>query len=107
MISEEVLKHEVEMVPIKVNDFTDERSVTRRYMFHSLIFTWKPTYRFKTDRLQMLGFLMCSHRSAKQARDSMWGLMNPYIQERLSRDHIKEFMEILVSIATDIPLEYF
>ena len=83
-------------MPIKVNDFHDERSVTRKYMFHELIFSWEPTFRFKTDRLQMLGFLMCSHRTQRHARDSLWGLLNPYVKEYLNRDEVKDFLDVLV-----------
>ena len=55
----------------------------------------------------MLGYLMCSHRTQKHARDSMWGLMNPYMKHTLPRDEIKEFMTTLVEIATVLPWEYY
>lgn len=102
-----MLTHEVERVPIKVQDFEDERSVTRRYMFHPLIFSWEPTFRFKTDQLQRLGFLMCSHRTEKHARDSLWGLLNPYVKAWLFRDEVKDFIGSLAEIATMLPWEYY
>ena len=103
-----MLKLEVERVPIKVNDFKKERSVTRKYMFHPLIFDWEDgRFRFRTNKLQMLGFLMCSHRSAKNARDSLWGLMNPYVKQSLTREEVKEFLETLVKISTVLPWEYY
>ena len=97
----------MERVPIKVQDFSDEKSVTRKYMFNPIIFSWSPTFRFKTAQLQMLGFLMCSHRSQRHARDSLWGLMNPYVKRTLDRDtEVKEFVGTLVEIATVLPWEY-
>ena len=55
----------------------------------------------------MLGFLMCSHRSQKHARDSLWGLLNPYMEHALARDSVKEFMCNLVDLATILPWEYY
>ena len=107
LVSEDVLTHEVERVPIKVHEFSDERSVTRKYMFHPLVFSWEPTFRFKSDRLLMLGFLMCSHRTQQHARDSLWGLINPYVKPVIPRDEVKEFMCTMVEMATILPWEYF
>ena len=94
-------------MPIKVADFSEEKSVTYKYMFHELVFSWEPTFRFKTDELLKLGFLMSSHRSQKHARDHLWGLMNPYVKANLSRDEVKEFMGSLVKLATILPWEYY
>ena len=106
-MSEDVLAHEVERVPIKVGDFSDERSVTRKYMFHPLVFSWEPTFRFQTTRLLMLGYLMCSHRTMKHARDHLWGLLNPYVKRSITREEAKEFMITLVGLATKLPYEYY
>ena len=101
------MTHEVERVPIKVEDFYNDNSITRKYMFHSLIFSWEPTFRFKSDRLLMLGFLMCSHRTQKHARDSLWGLINPYVKPVVPKDNVKDFMITLVDIATKLPWDYY
>ena len=89
MITEDVLKAEVERVPIRVQDFDKENSVTRKYMFHNLIFSWKPYFRFTTENLRLLGFVHCSHRGDSQARDSLWGMMNPLIEDTVDKEHIK------------------
>ena len=79
-------------MPIKVKDFGVENSVTRKYMFHPHVFSYEPTFRFKTIKLLMLGFLMCSHRDDKHARDSLWGLINPTIKQKVKRDHLRDFL---------------
>ena len=107
LISEDVLSQEVERVPIKVKDFSNEKSVTYKYMFHPLIFTWEPTFRFETRKLLMLGFLLCSHKSNNHARDSLWGLMNPNMKFQVTRTEAKEFMQLLAQIATELPFQYY
>ena len=76
-------------------------------MFHPLIFTYEPTFRFETRKLLMLGFLLCSHKSNKHARDSLWGLMNPFLKRHVSRNEAKEFLQLLAKIATEIPYQYY
>ena len=50
---------------------------------------------------------MCSHRTQKHARDSLWGLMNPYVKPHLTRDEVKDFMGSLVELSTVLPWEYY
>mmetsp|Transcript_27829 Transcript_27829/g.32716 ORF Transcript_27829/g.32716 Transcript_27829/m.32716 type:complete len:100 (+) Transcript_27829:286-585(+) len=76
-------------------------------MFHELVFSWEPTFRFQTDRLLMLGYLMCSHRTQRHARDHLWGLLNPYVRPSLTRDEVKTFMVTMVELATVLPWDYY
>lgn len=76
-------------------------------MYHELIFSYEPYFRFNTESLRMLGFLMCSHRTDNSARDSLWGMMNPYIRKKVARETIQEFMVRLVEMATKIPADYY
>ena len=55
----------------------------------------------------MLGYLMCSHRTPKHARDHLWGLLNPYVKKSLKRIEVKDFMVTLVELATELPTNYF
>ena len=50
---------------------------------------------------------MCSHRTQKHARDSLWGLLNPYVKPHLTKEEVKEFMGSLAEISTVLPWEYY
>ena len=107
LIAETILSIECKSLPIKCEDFEKENSVTYRFFFHSLIFSGKPTFRFQTRNLLLLGFLYCTHRDHVRARDSLWGLINPQLKTKLHQSEAKEVMLTLVRIATEIPCSYY
>ena len=90
-----------------MKDFTNEKSVTRIFLFNELIFSWAPEFRFVTKRLLMLGYLLCTHRNSSQARDSLWGLLNPDMEKTIPREVATEFFPLLARMATELPLAYF
>ena len=106
LLSEHILKEEVDRVPIDCRDFDKPGTITHRFLFHPLVFTGEPTFRFNTRNLLMFGFLHCTHRSHQYARDSLWGLMNPQLQPTVARATAKEFLLTLVRMATVIPDDY-
>lgn len=67
-------------------DFSDlqSRNTTSYFFYKSPLIFDKGNY--FTDKLLILGFILCRHQTPMRAGDSLWGLVNPDLKETIPRD---------------------
>ena len=54
----------------------------------------------------LLGFLLCTHRNTKTADESLWGIINPEINETVPKENIKEALYDLAEYAIEVPKKF-
>ena len=60
--------------------------------------------RHNVPKLLKLGFLLCKHYSPDAQALEFWHLINPKLDERISKQHVVEFLSELAYVATDMNL---
>ena len=58
--------------------------------------------RHSVRKLLRLGWLLCLHRSAEEQQDELWNLINPSMQESITKSDVLEFMDTLITFAVTI-----
>lgn len=61
---------------------------------------------YKTQKILLLGALLCCHRNNIQAAEALWGIINPEIRETVSKHEIKEMMTDMLSYAVNVPNKF-
>lgn len=54
-----------------------------------------------------MGFLNCYHENDESALESLWGLINPEMNNNVEKSKIMEVFEMIMSLAIEIPLEIY
>ncbi|CDW79480.1 UNKNOWN [Stylonychia lemnae] len=61
---------------------------------------------YKSRQLLLMGYILTSHESKKQAANAMWGLVNPEMKETVSKKELKEFLMNLCDYAVETPHQF-
>jgi len=70
---------------IKFDDLEDESSFAHHAFRHSKVFDHG---NYNSEDILLLGFLSCYHLSDEKAADSLWGIVNPNLDDTVSKDRI-------------------
>jgi hypothetical protein len=90
-------------IRIKVEDLEDKRSITHFFLQNKSILN---KGKYNTLKVLMVGFLFTKHANKQKAGDDLWTILNPEIEETVSRDQVRTFLTEICSFATDPHLQY-
>ena len=62
--------------------------------------------RYDTKKVLYIAFLHCKHPKRSTQERSLWGIINPQLNESITHEEATKFFEDLVMIAVDLPLQY-
>ncbi len=61
---------------------------------------------YNVEYLLLLGFLTCFHLSEEKAADNLWGIVNPTLEDSVSKDRLREILEKMFFWCIEVPLTY-
>lgn len=95
-----IIKKEINFSPERVADRND---IHHFYYRNDFVFDQG---NYNTQKILLLAFLMCHHESILKAHDSLWGLINPEINEQVDKEKVVEILHWMCEWSIDVPLKY-
>ena len=88
---------------IYVDSFKAKESVQGAWFRHRDIYSQG---RYCSYKLLLIGFLHCEHVNSESAERAIWGIVNPFLKEKINRDEVERFLKSLCELAIEIPRDF-
>ena len=90
-------------IHLRAGELRDNTSATHYYYQADHAFE-KGNY--DTQKLLVLGLLMCGKCNEKDSQDNLWGVVNPQIEEEVPREQVRKVLETICAYCIDVPLKH-
>ncbi|CDW82315.1 UNKNOWN [Stylonychia lemnae] len=102
-ITENIIEEIAQDINLDISHLEQENSIQHYFFKNGRVFQDGV---FKPDQLLKIGYLLTIHDSPRLALESLWGLINPNMEEYVENNYIKSFLEDLFYYPVDLHLEY-
>lgn len=82
-------------VRITVSELSNKRSIQHFFFQNKDIFQQG---KYDAQKVLMVGFLLTRHESKAKAGEALWTLVNPEIEDSITRDQVRQFLTELCSL---------
>ena len=89
---------------IYVTNFSKKLSVQGGWFRHPDIYD---AGRYDSYKLLLIGFLHCEHQDSEMAERAIWGIVNPFMKEKVDHKEVEKFLKTLCEIAIEIPKDHY
>lgn len=90
-----------DIIRVSVDDLKDRNSITHFYFQNNFGFDHG---NYDTQKVLLIGFLHCVHLNTEKAGESLWGILNPDIEETVTKEKVREFLETMCHYAVNVPM---
>eukprot|EP00347_Sterkiella_histriomuscorum_P014188 403361829 len=102
-LEENILEQIGQEINISLKEIQNDQSLHNFFFKNTHIFQQGI---YNPEELLIIGFLLTIHESASQAADSLWGIMNPDMEDDVEEKRVQYILQRLVYYSVDVHLEY-
>ena len=100
-LTDECWKATMAETTIDVEKLKEPGNILKSYFQHENVCNHG---RYDTKKVLYIAFLHCKHPKRSTQERSLWGIINPQLNESITHEEATKFFEDLVMIAVDLPL---
>jgi len=89
---------------VDIAKFKEHGNIQHSYFQHKAICT---NGRYDARKVLYISFLHSKHRRRSSQERSLWGIINPQLNDVITHEEADEFFDDLALIAIDLPLKHY
>ena len=88
---------------VDIEKFKEPGNIQHHYFQHKALFN---TGRYEARKVLYIAFLHCKHTKRAVQERSLWGIINPQLEDFISHEQADKFFDDMALCAIDLPLEH-